>query len=212
MPPLKSVKAFQMSEEINQLRSYYERQDTEELLEIAAKDLTEEARKVLNQVLDARGIGRHVAEQVQERVAKVRAADTRLNKLLGKPSVRLVAFLVDAIGCSFAAFLVLSPLLLISEKAHEIGVLTLWWLYMLFRDALPSQSIGKKILKLRVVGVESGAKCTWAQSLWRNLSHFCFFIDALFLLINRRMRLGDMIAGTMVVRSGLYSQDNQTKV
>ena len=201
-----------MSEEINQLRSYYERQDTEELLEIAAKDLTEEARTVLNQVLDARGIGRDVAEKVQERVAKASAANTKLNLLLGKPSVRLVAFLVDAIGSSLIAYVVLSPLFLISEKAYEIGVLASVWSYLLFRDAKLGQSVGKRMLKLRVVDIESGAKCTWTQSLWRNLSHFCFFIDALFLLINRRMRLGDMIAGTIVVRSSLYPKDNQTKL
>lgn len=41
---------------MEQLKEYYERQDTEELLAIARKDLTEEAHRILQQVLAGRNV------------------------------------------------------------------------------------------------------------------------------------------------------------
>ncbi|WAC75729.1 RDD family protein [Roseateles sp. SL47] len=199
--------AFDMSEQMNHLREYYERQDTEELLELSARGLTEEAQVVLAQVLKSRGVAPAAVEKVQERVPQRHAHERQLNKLLGEPSARLVAFLIDTVGCSILAFVLFFPLRSISEEAHQFAVVLAWWLYMLFRAAPTGQGFGKKVLNLRVVGVETGQKCSWFQSFWRNLTHFFFIVDAVFLLSNRRMRLGDMIASTVVVKSSPPSQN-----
>ena len=73
------------------------------------------------------------------------------------------------------------------------------FIYMLFRDAIPGQGIGKRLFKIRVVQMDSGKPCTLGQSLTRNALHFLMLIDALFALGRKKMRLGDILAGTKVV-------------
>jgi uncharacterized RDD family membrane protein YckC len=183
------------------LREHYERQDTEELLEIARKDLTEEARSVLHEVLSKRGLPVKEAEAARSDAVRRQAAQTEADKRLAPPIVRLVAFAIDSLGLGIVLFAVLLPLRIWSEDVHAIAFNIVWWTYFLLRDGIPGQSIGKRLLKIRVVEIESGRSCTWSKSLWRNISHFVFLLDALFVLSHRRMRLGDMIAGTVVVRS-----------
>ncbi|MFN8424345.1 MAG: RDD family protein [Anaerolineae bacterium] len=72
--------------------------------------------------------------------------------------------------------------------------------YALFADGLPGgQSIGKRILAIRVVDEATGAPCTYRQSFIRNLVlSIGSFIDALFIFGARRQRLGDLAARTIV--------------
>ncbi|WP_347927168.1 RDD family protein [Pseudomonas helvetica] len=73
--------------------------------------------------------------------------------------------------------------------------------YFLFCDALPNgQSVGKRLLKMSVVGFPVNTKCTIFQSLLRNVPKVMFSIlDAVFVFFGFRRRLGDMLAMTMVV-------------
>ncbi|ALI02937.1 RDD family protein [Pseudomonas sp. FW306-02-F02-AA] len=73
--------------------------------------------------------------------------------------------------------------------------------YFLFCDALPNgQSVGKRLLKMSVVGFPVNKKCTIFQSLLRNVPKVMFSIlDAVFVFFGFRRRLGDMLAMTMVV-------------
>ena len=74
-------------------------------------------------------------------------------------------------------------------------------LYTLFADGLEGgQSIGKRLVGLRVVSAETGAPCTFGQSFVRNLLLMILGpIDWIFILGERHQRLGDKAAGTMVV-------------
>lgn len=187
---------------MNELRQHYERQDTEELLEISKKDLTEEARAVLASVMSARDISavdadaaraEHLAQEATQREAEAR---------LASHASRLLAFAIDVWGVALALFVLLSPLRLTSPELHA-NIVTITWLgYFLLRDSMPGQSIGKRLLGLRTVQFDSGRSCTWSKSLARNVTHLFFVLDALFVLGQRRMRFGDMMAGTVVVRAG----------
>ena len=74
-------------------------------------------------------------------------------------------------------------------------------LYTLFADGLEGgQSIGKRLVGIRVISLETGAPCTFGQSFVRNLLLMILGpIDWIFILGERHQRLGDQAAGTIVV-------------
>ena len=74
-------------------------------------------------------------------------------------------------------------------------------LYTLLADGLEGgQSIGKRVLGLRVVSMATGASCTFGQSFLRNLLLMILGpIDWIFIFGERHQRLGDKAAGTSVV-------------
>jgi uncharacterized RDD family membrane protein YckC len=187
---------------MNQLREHYERQDTEELLEIAKKDLTDEARVVLAEVLKARGVSAADAEAARAEGLAENEKALAAESLLASRWSRLFAFAIDVWGVVLLLFILLSPLILVSPVLHESAVIVVWLVYFVFRDSIPGQSIGKRMLGLRAVQIESGKSCTWSMSLGRNVTHLFFVLDALFVLGQRRMRLGDMMAGTVVRKLG----------
>lgn len=75
--------------------------------------------------------------------------------------------------------------------------------YYLFSDALPNgQSVGKKLLGMRVIDELSSISCTMLQSFVRNITTpFLSILDWIFIFFGSRKRLGDMIANTIVIRS-----------
>lgn len=186
---------------MQQLRSHYERQETEELLDIARKDLTDEAREVLYDVLVQRGVSVESAQSARDTAIKSEAVQSERDKRLAPIPVRLVAFAIDVWIIGIALFVVLLPIRSYSEDLYANVVTVVWLVYFLLRDGIPGQSIGKRLLRIRTIQIESGLACNWSKSLWRNLSHFLFALDAILALGRRRMRLGDMIAGTIVVRA-----------
>ncbi|WP_338846823.1 RDD family protein [Massilia sp. W12] len=185
------------------LREHYERQHTDVLLEIAREDLTDEARLVLHEVLAKRGVSADHARTARARAVQAKAAQSEADKRLAPLAARLVAFAIDTVGVGIALSLVLAPLRFFSNEFYAIGYIILWLAYFLLRDSIPGQSVGKRLLGIRVVQIKSGLSCTWTNSFWRNFSHVLFVIDALFAFGRQRMRLGDMAAGTIVVRAEL---------
>jgi uncharacterized RDD family membrane protein YckC len=183
-----------------ELREHYEREDTEELLEIARKDLTEEARPILQEVLAKRGISLSQASAMREREVRAESAKSEVGKRLASIGARLAAFAIDTWGVGIILYVLLLPLQLVSSELHQVVFLILWWSYFFLRDSIPAQSLGKRLFGIRTVQHDSFQPCTWSRSLWRNFSHVLFVIDAVFALGQRRMRLGDMIAGTVVIR------------
>jgi uncharacterized RDD family membrane protein YckC len=183
------------------LREHYESQDTEELLDIARKDLTEEARATLHKVLASRGVASGMAEAAREAAITREVADLEAEKHLASLWVRFLAFAIDVGGAAIVLGAALWPLRFVSFGLYDYTVIGLFWLYFLLKDGIPGQSFGKRTLNIRAVRAESGRPCTWSQSLARNVTHILFVVDALFALGRRRMRLGDMIAGTVVVRA-----------
>lgn len=72
--------------------------------------------------------------------------------------------------------------------------------YALFCDALPGgQSVGKRLLKIRVVSDVSHTDCTPLRSLARNAARILAVVDLIPLLFGSRKRIGDMLASTIVI-------------
>ena len=75
---------------------------------------------------------------------------------------------------------------------------------MLTWDALPNgQSLGKKVVKISAIDVETGNPCSLIQSIVRNIIlilPIIGYVDIAFAFSKSGRRLGDRIAKTVVVR------------
>lgn len=106
--------------------------------------------------------------------------------------------------------------LLMAEFGFVMILYIVLWLvsvaYSLLRDGLMhGQSIGKRIMGLKTIKVESGRGCDYTSSLIRNLIHLilCSFLPFLGPIIELALvctrqdgrRLADMVANTIVVRA-----------
>lgn len=91
---------------------------------------------------------------------------------------------------------------------YFIALFLIFWIYpVLFEVLRDGQTIGKKALGLRVVNA-NGTPVTWLASIVRNLLRtvdmlpFCYGFGFVAGLIDPRgRRLGDMVAGTLVVHA-----------
>ena len=94
-------------------------------------------------------------------------------------------------------------LLNIDEKTGVQLFLFTWLSYFLIKDALPNgQSFGKKSMKIKVVSIRSGKNCNLLQSVVRNIVLFIpalSIADLLWIGRYERRRLGDVLAGTIVI-------------
>ena len=109
-----------------------------------------------------------------------------------------------------AVLYVLSILLMALGEAgiglYLIVLFVLFWFYpVLFEVLRDGQTIGKRALGLRVVNA-NGTPVTWLASIVRNLMRtvdmlpFCYGFGFVAGLVDRHSRrLGDMVAGTLVV-------------
>lgn len=75
--------------------------------------------------------------------------------------------------------------------------------YLLFQDGLPEgQSLGKKGVNSRVINASSGRPCGFGESFVRNISLLILtWVDWIFIFGERRQRLGDKLANTVVVKT-----------
>ena len=76
--------------------------------------------------------------------------------------------------------------------------------HLLLADSFSNgQSFGKRIMNIAVVDSKTRQPCTRVQSFVRNIFLIAFgAIDWVFIFGPNRQRLGDMIAGTMVIKTG----------
>lgn len=77
--------------------------------------------------------------------------------------------------------------------------------YPLFCDGLRGgASLGKRPLKMRVIDSKTGEPCTYRQSFIRNffgiIFNFIPFLDLVFMLGEKKQRLAEKVAHTVVVR------------
>ena len=74
-------------------------------------------------------------------------------------------------------------------------------LYLLFQDAVNGRSIGKRLMKTQVIDSNNGLPCNLWQSFLRNLSlPILSVIDCIFILGEKKQRLGDKLSKTLVVK------------
>jgi uncharacterized RDD family membrane protein YckC len=126
-----------------------------------------------------------------------------INFALASRSERLLGQIIDGIvgGAPFVAAAValsfsdtLGIILLLGAAAWSL-------FYYFFADGFPGgQSLAKRWLGMQVVSADTGAPCTFGQSFVRNLLLALLGpIDWVFIFGERRQRLGDKAAGTIVV-------------
>ncbi|WP_374580317.1 RDD family protein [Pseudoduganella sp.] len=173
--------------------------ETEELLNKLRLGLVEGAQAIVLEVLKERGVSDATIERVLASEAARQEEEAHQQARMASQGIRLLAFGLDFVAATLVLGLLTALLQPIAGAAEPI-VLALWWGYMLLRDAIPGGSLGKHLLKLRVVRIPGERRMTLGASFFRNLTHAFFLIDALFILGERRMRLGDMLAGTIVLR------------
>jgi uncharacterized RDD family membrane protein YckC len=78
------------------------------------------------------------------------------------------------------------------------GAILLYWL---FQDGFGGQSIGKRFVQIGIIHEQSRETCNFFQSIVRNAVMIMTLpIDLLCFLRRDKRRLGDLIAGTVVVR------------
>jgi uncharacterized RDD family membrane protein YckC len=88
------------------------------------------------------------------------------------------------------------------EELLSISIVS--FLYFLISEAFFAATVGKFVMKLRVVGM-SGDPCSFTESLKRNLLRFVDWLPTFYLvgaasifLSQERQRIGDRFAGTVV--------------
>jgi hypothetical protein len=87
-------------------------------------------------------------------------------------------------------------------------------LYLLLRDSIGGQSLGKLLAGLVVVNVRTGRLCTWKESLLRNVfvlipgaNIVAVFLESITIIRDSQgQRLGDRLAQTQVIE-GLGARD-----
>lgn len=124
-------------------------------------------------------------------------------QVLASPSIRYVGQFLDVLTSAgvFLATIWLCELLAVEKQIASIVAFALAVLYFLFSDGLPKgQSVGKKLLGISVVSSQTGESCNLLQSFFRNfLTPILGWMDAIFILRDKRQRIGDKLAHTIVV-------------
>jgi uncharacterized RDD family membrane protein YckC len=84
----------------------------------------------------------------------------------------------------------------------------LWILYFTYLEATSGQTLGKRLLNLRVVDPATGRPPSFEKAFVRSILRIVDWLPFLYLLgfvlalvTERKQRLGDLAAGTIVVRS-----------
>ncbi len=136
------------------------------------------------------------------------------SQTLAGPMPRFLAWLVDfavMIGFVYVVNLLLMGLSLISpELGQAVGVILMFVFNIGYGIALEwlwrGQTVGKRVLRLRVVDAE-GLRLQFSQVVLRNLLRavdmlpLCYGVGGTVALLNAKgQRLGDLAAGTVVVR------------
>jgi len=164
-----------------------------------------EVQQVLRNELERRKI---TAEDIQKIIKKYKLDEYPMGLTYANLSLRadrVIAELIDAfyVFCAYVLIFTIVRLLNIGESAGVQLLLLTWLSYFLIKDALPNgQSFGKKSMQIKVVSIRTGKNCSLLQSLVRNIVFFVPVLsiaDLLWIGRHERQRIGDVLAGTIVI-------------
>jgi len=189
----------------SQLRETYAREETENLVELSVRGgLTEVAERVLQEELAHRNVTSADITVEEQRLADVEARKIALQGQLASRTSRLVANLIDTLGTlllitpfSFVAFVSMPEP--ISDLVARISIIA-WFTYYFLKDGINGQSLGKRLLRIRVVDSVDGTPCNLATSIIRGVFGMLGLIDQLFALGESKQRLADHVAKTLVIK------------
>lgn len=134
----------------------------------------------------------------------------RLGLTLAHPILRGLAFAADLLILAISSSMIIGILVSMVGGRLAMGLSAIvgflaWWGYFVLFEYLMQSSPGKRMFDLVVVS-ESGVPPSLAQSILRNLLRTADMLPAFFgfglvalLLHPKNMRLGDMVAGTLVI-------------
>jgi len=113
---------------------------------------------------------------------------------------RVLAYLVDMLSAIILVLILGIVFSKITLNGANLAPL-FFFIYYFFKDAMANgQSIGKRILKIKVVNVNTKNYCTLSQSFIRNVCHLLSIFDWVFIFIDKdKRRLGDKAANTIVL-------------
>ncbi|MGH8054825.1 MAG: RDD family protein [Stenotrophomonas sp.] len=137
------------------------------------------------------------------------------------PVPRALAWLIDLV-IRFGTLLVMSPLLLMlgeMGKGIYLGLMFLvFWVYPIVLEVWLGQTLGKRVLGLRVVA-RDGAPLGWMPAIVRNLLRtvdilpFGYALGLISCLCDAHgRRLGDLVAGSLVVHSPPRTADAPPRI
>lgn len=194
------------------LKANYENMHTDILIETKIKGgLTEVAQKLLEEELQKRNVSeKDESDYKTSDVANTKPEDFAEGITLGNlasTGSRYVAQFVDQV---IAVLIVMAVSFLIgiiglNTAFGLVLVVSSYAAYILMNDAMPNgQSIGKKLLSIKVINKQSGKNCSLSESFLRNITTvipFLAVIDALLIFGVKKQRMGDKIANTLVVNA-----------
>jgi uncharacterized RDD family membrane protein YckC len=194
------------------LKANYENMHTDILIETKIKGgLTEVAQRLLEEELQKRNVSeKDESDYKTSDVANIKPEDFAEGITLGNlasTGSRYVAQFVDQV---IAVLIVMAVSFLIgiiglNTAFGLVLVVSSYAAYILMNDAMPNgQSIGKKLLSIKVINKESGKNCSLSESFLRNITTvipFLAVIDALLIFGVKKQRMGDKIANTLVVNA-----------
>ena len=121
---------------------------------------------------------------------------------------RIIAFIIDFFITSIIqSFLIILFVMtnIISQQIDiptiSIRVLVITYislLYMIIKDCIGLKSIGKRIMKLKIIDVETKQWASFYQRLFRNITWLLGPIEIIYYLFYKK-RLGDLIAKTEIL-------------
>lgn len=131
--------------------------------------------------------------------------------------IRLAAMAIDHFVMIFIVMIVAAPGMVVSmireiKTMHEADngpfMYTGWVMYVaLFgfslyfcKDCIQGRSIAKRILKLQVVNNKTGEVAGPIRCFVRNIFCVLWFVEWIVVLVNPGRRIGDLVAGTKVVK------------
>ena len=191
-----------------QLRNTYSQRETDDLLKLKVDgNLTDLALSVLDEELKMRNIsGVELETQVLRQAEEKEEIKTALTNLASNGH-RLAAHFIDfwipvlaMLAINFWAYVILPKT--ITHIIADISLLLLF-AYIFFKDGFSGQSIGKKMLKIRVIEDESGLPCSLPRSLLRNTTLCLGLFDWISIFGKKQKRIGDYFAETSVVNENI---------
>jgi uncharacterized RDD family membrane protein YckC len=123
---------------------------------------------------------------------------------------RFTRFIARTIDNFISSGLFFMPFILLQDKSPNETFLSIsaivGMIYFFLCDSLPNgQSLGKKVCGLAVISRKTNKSCSVLQSFLRNLPLLLLLflglgiIEGFFVVHERRLRIGDRIAKTMVI-------------
>ena len=108
--------------------------------------------------------------------------------------------LIDHLVMSILAFIIWSVLSAIVNDKSDLSFWIILGIY-LNKDGFINNSLGKSLLGLRVVGIDTNHETNGLKCLIRNLPIILWPLEVLMTLINKERRLGDYFARTKIVET-----------